>query len=317
MRIVYFGNADFGVPALDRLASSPHRIAAVVTNPDKPQGRGKVMTPTPIKSKALQLQLPVIEADNLSDEGFYQNLVILKADLFLVIAYRILPERIFTLPPQGTVNLHASLLPRYRGAAPIRWVLINGEKRTGVSTFFIEKSVDTGGIILQKETEIGEGENYGALYKRLAELGAEAVLETVSRIENSAVKPAPQDHIQATPAPKITKELCQIDWQQSAEKIVNLIRGLSPRPGAYTSWRDKILKLLEGKVASAEDLASSPGEIVSADFKNGLKIQTGEGVLQVLSLQLEGKSVLTADEFLRGYKIKVKEKFGLQESAAN
>lgn len=308
MRIVFFGNADFGVPALEKLASSPHRIAAVVTNLDKPQGRGKVMAPTPIKSKALQLQLPVVEADNLSDERFYQKLVALKADLFLVIAYRILPERIFTLPSKGTVNLHASLLPKYRGAAPIRWVLINGERRTGVSTFFIEKSVDTGGIILQKEIEIKENENYGALYRRLSEIGAESVLETVDHIEDGTVKPVQQDHSRATPAPKITKELCRIDWQQSAEKIVNLIRGLAPRPGAFTLWKGKVLKLLEARIISTEDTSALPGEIVSADFKTGLQIQTGEGALQVLSLQLPGKTVITAEEFLRGYKMAVGEK---------
>src|SRR5574341_1095515 len=171
MRIVFFGNADFGVPSLEKLHSSSHQIVAVVTNPDKPQGRGRALAPTSIKRSAIDLGLPVIEAENLSSEEFYENVVGIKGELFIVIAYRILPERIFNLPPKGTVNLHASLLPRYRGAAPIRWALINGEKKTGVTTFFIEKKVDTGGMILQKETKIGETENYGELHQRLSRLG--------------------------------------------------------------------------------------------------------------------------------------------------
>src|SRR4030067_2837910 len=223
MKIVFFGNADFGIPSLEKLASR-HQIATVGTKPDKPQGRGKKPAATPIKQKAVSLNIPLIEAENLQGDDLYSRLKSLQAESFLVIAYRILPERIFTLPPKGTVNLHASLLPRYRGAAPIRWALINGEQKTGVTTFFIEKMVDTGKMILQKETQNGDEEPYGELYQRLSHLGAEAVLETVEMIEKGGVELRPQDPAQASPAPKITKELCRIDWNQDVNRICNLVR---------------------------------------------------------------------------------------------
>ena len=254
--------------------------------------------------------MPVIEAENLNAEDYYDNLIKLKGELFIVIAYRILPERIFSLPPKGTVNLHASLLPKYRGAAPIRWVLINGEKRTGVTTFFIEKKVDTGGIILQKETEIGESENYGELYQRLSQIGAEAVLETVGLIEEGKAVSLPQDHSLASPAPKITKELCQINWKEPAYKIVNLVRGLSPQPGAFTYWRRKILKVLEARAENSASSTVTPGEVLLADSRQGFMVQTGQGSLQILSLQLEGKSKVLAAEFLRGYQIQKGERLG-------
>ena len=236
MRIVFFGNAEFGTPSLEKIVNSTHQIVAVVTNPDKPQGRGRELAPTPVKRKALHLGLSVIEVENLAEESFYKRLSSLQADLFLVIAYRILPERVFTLPPKGTVNLHASLLPKYRGAAPIRWVLIQGEKKTGVTTFFIEKKVDTGRVILQKETEIEEAENYGRLHQRLSGLGAEAILETIELIASNKAVPRLQDNSSATPAPKITKEMCRIDWSNEAKSIVNLIKWLALKPGAFSFW---------------------------------------------------------------------------------
>lgn len=310
MRIVYFGNADFGVPSLEKLYSSSHKIVAVVTNPDKPQGRGRALAPTSIKRRAIDLGLPVIEAENLSPKEFYENVVGIKGELFIVIAYRILPERIFNLPPKGTVNLHASLLPRYRGAAPIRWALMNGEEKTGVTTFFIEKKVDTGGMILQKETKIGETENYGELYQRLSRLGAEAVLETVELIEDGKAVSLPQDHSLASPAPKITKELCQINWEEPAFKIVNLVRGLSPQPGAFAYWKGKILKILEARAENSASSTVAPGEVLLADSRQGFMVQTGQGSLLIVSLQLEGKSKVSAAEFLHGYQIQKGERLG-------
>lgn len=312
MRIVFFGNAEFGIPSLERLASSPHQLVAVVTNPDKPQGRGRLLTPTSIKTKALELTLPVLEAEDLSSQHFYNQLVSYQAELFIVIAFRILPERIFTLPPGGSVNLHASLLPRYRGAAPIRWVLINGGIETGVTTFFIEKKVDTGGMILQRETEIKESEDYGELYQRLSLLGAEAILETVNLIIQEKVKIIPQDSTLATSAPKISKEMCRIDWNQEASNIFNLIRGLSPRPAAYTYYQGKTLKVLRAAWENINVPSATPGEITSADNTEGIKVQTQNGQLRLLSLQLEGKSVLSAEEFLRGYRLRVGEKLGAE-----
>jgi len=308
MRIVFFGNADFGIPSLERLTSSRHHIAAVVTNPDKLQGRGKKPGPTPIKKRALSLELSVLEAENLNSEEVYGQVSNLEAELFLVIAYRILPERIFGLPPQGTVNLHASLLPKYRGAAPIRWALIKGEPKTGVTTFLIEKRVDTGKMILQKETAIGDEESYGELYQRLSHLGAQAVLETVEKIELGEVELISQDPGQATPAPKITKELGKIDWNQDAVRICNLVRALSPRPGAFTFYQGKILKILKGRAGNGESEAGQTGVITAADPKNGLRVCCHMGEVQVITLQLEGKSPLPAEEFLRGYRMKAGER---------
>ena len=310
MRIVFFGNAEFGIPSLERLVSSPHPVVAVVTNPDKPQGRGRVLAPTSIKRKALELGLSVLEVEDLSSQDFYNQLATYRADLFVVIAFRILPEKIFTLPPGGSVNLHASLLPRYRGAAPIRWVLINGEKKTGVTTFFIEKKVDAGGVILQKETEIKESEDYGELYQRLSRSGAEAMLETVDLILKEEVRIIPQDSTLASAAPKITKEMGRIDWYQKALNLFNSIRGLSPRPAAYTYYKGKTLKILRASWDDTDVPSATPGEITAADNTEGIKVQTQNGQLRLLSLQLEGKSVLSAEEFLRGKRLKVGEKLG-------
>ena len=296
---------------MEKIVNSTHQIVAVVTNPDKPQGRGRALAPTPVKQKALNLGLPVIEVENLADEGFFQKLCSIQADLFLVIAYRILPERVFTLPPKGTVNLHASLLPKYRGAAPIRWVLIQGEKKTGVTTFFIEKKVDTGRIILQKETEIEEAENYGRLHQRLSGLGAEAILETIELIASNKAVPRLQDNSSATPAPKITKEMCRIDWSKEAKSIVNLIKGLAPKPGAFTFWQGKALKILEARAEDPDSSSARPGEVTTADFKQRLKVQTGKGQLKIVSLQVEGKGIVAGPEFLRGYKLKTGEKLGV------
>lgn len=316
MKIVFFGNADFGIPGLERLFASAHPVAAVVTNPDKPQGRGRELESTPIKQKALALKIPMVEAEDLSADDLYGKLVSLGADLFVVIAFRILPERIFTLPAQGTINLHASLLPKYRGAAPIHWALINGEKKTGVSTFFIEKKVDTGGIILQKETEIKESESYGELYQRLSQLGAEVVLETVDLIATGNVKVHSQDSSQASPAPKITKEMCKIEWNQDARKIFNLVRGLSPHPGAHTDCRGKLLKIIQADYDESNFPLAHPGEITSNDPDQGFRVQTQNGQLRLIMLQLEGKKVLTAQEFLRGYHLKLGEKLGADTSVS-
>ncbi len=237
------GTPDFAIPSLKRLIQSRHAVVGVVTIPDKPKGRGRRLSASPVKIFALEHDLKVLTPERLEDESFVDALKELSPDLIVVVAFRILPEVIFSLPPLGTINLHASLLPKYRGAAPINWAIMNGETKTGLTTFYIKKKVDTGDIILQREIEIYPEENFGQLHDRMAELGAEVLLQTVDLIEKGEAKAFRQDEALATPAPKITPEHCQIDWSREAVQIKNQIRGLAPSPGAFTQFRGKILKI--------------------------------------------------------------------------
>lgn len=298
------------MPSLELLLKSEHQVVAVVTQPDKPKGRGLKLSASPIKEFAEKQNLRVLTPEDLKSEEFYQALSELKPDLIAVVAFRILPERIFSLPPYGTINLHASLLPKYRGAAPINWAIINGEKKTGITTFFIQKTVDTGHIILQREVEILPEETCGELSLKLSRIGAEVLLETIILIEKKEAKTHPQNELEATPAPKITDELCKIDWSKPAEEINNLIRGVSPTPGAFTFFRRKLLKIYKTEIVSEQDGSTEPGIVISADKSTGIHVQTGRGILKLKELQLEGKKKITADEFLRGYRIEAGEKLG-------
>jgi methionyl-tRNA formyltransferase len=318
------GTPEFALPSLELLLNSKHQIAGIVTQPDKPKGRGLKLLPSPVKEFAEKHNLSeivqngsigrstrkVLTPEDLKSEEFYQALNELKPDLITVVAFRILPERIFSLPPSGTINLHASLLPKYRGAAPINWALIKGEKITGLTTFFIQKKVDTGGIILQKEVEIYPEETSGELALRLSIIGAEVLLETIDLIEKREVKTYAQNDLEVSLAPKITEELCRIDWSKSALEINNLIRGLSPQPGAFTFLRGKLLKVYKTKVEIDENSSTEFGKIIKADQKSGLLVQTQKGILRLKEIQLEGKKKLEAEEFLRGYRIEVGEKLG-------
>jgi len=310
MRIVFMGTPEFALPSLELLLKSEHQVVGVVTQPDKPKGRGLKLSASLVKEFAEKQNLKVLTPEDLKSEEFYQALSELKPDLIAVVAFRILPERIFSLPPFGTVNLHASLLPKYRGAAPINWAIIKGEKKTGVTTFFIQKKVDTGNIILQREVEILPDETYGELSLKLSQVGAEVLLETINLIEKKEAKTHPQNELEATPAPKITDELCKIDWSRPAEEVNNLIRGVSPTPGAFTFFRGKILKIYKTEKVPEQNDLSEPGRIIGADKSMGILVQTGRGILKLKELQLEGKKKITADEFLRGYRIEAGEKLG-------
>ena len=298
MNIIYFSTPEFGIPSLDLLLKSSHNIIAVVTAPDKERGRGKKVSFTPVKQFALENQITVIQPEKLRDESFIEQLHNLKADLFIVVAFRILPKEIFKLPGKGSFNLHASLLPKYRGAAPIQWALINGETETGLTTFFLREKVDTGNIILQEKVEITKEDNFGTLHDKLSETGAELILKTVDLIESGNVKTCEQEEISATPAPKITKEICEIDWSQSSVKINNLIRALSPHPGAFFIKDDKLFKIYN---ACPELKSLKPSEIFQT--KNELIIGCGSGSLKVLEIQPEGRKRMSAGEFLRGYSL--------------
>ncbi len=297
MKIIFMGTPDFAVPSLDVLLKSRHDVVAVVTGPDKERGRGQKLTYTPVKEFAVKNNVPVLQPDRLKDEAFISELKKYNADLFIIVAFRILPREVFVLPAKGSYNLHGSLLPKYRGAAPIQWALINGEKETGVTTFKLEEKVDTGNIILQEKVKIDDEDDFGILHDKLSLIGADVIKKTIELIEKDNIVLQKQDDSLASPAPKITKELCEISWHKPADAVHNLIRGLSPYPGAFFKYDDKIIKIFKTKVSSSNIL--QPGEI-KHDKKN-LYIGCLTDSLEILELQLEGKKRLQAEEFLRGF----------------
>ncbi len=293
------GSPEFAIPSLEKLLNSKHSIELVVTAPDKERGRGKKILPTPVKNYAISRGLKVLSPQFLKDEVFINELKAINANLFVVVAFRILPKEIFTIPPKGTINLHASLLPKYRGAAPIQWALINGEKETGVTTFFIEEKIDIGNILLQSKIEIGDDDNFGSLHDKLMIIGADLLLQTVNLIESGNYELIKQDDSLSSPAPKITKEICRINWNKTALQIHNLVRGLSPTPCAFFELNNKIYKVYKTKVIN--NIKLEIGKIYQT--KNEIFIGTGDGTIQILELQMEGRRRMTAEEFLRGYSL--------------
>jgi methionyl-tRNA formyltransferase len=297
MKIVFFGTPDFAVPALQVLHDSEHEVTAVVTTPDTQKGRGMQLSHSPVKDFAMENGIPVLQPKDLNDDDFIEHLIDLDADLFVVVAFRILPKEVFDIPTYGAFNLHASLLPKYRGAAPIQWALINGDTETGLTTFFLNDKVDTGNIILQKRLQIVEDDDFGSLHDVLSVMGAELILKTVTLIDYGNVFVHEQEPELATPAPKITKEICAIDWNKPAESIYNLIRGLSPSPGAFFIYKDKINKVYKSKIAP--DVKLKPGEF--QETKHEIFVGTGTSALQLIELQTEAGKRMAADEFLRGH----------------
>lgn len=302
LRIVFMGTPEFATGILDAIRQAGYEVVAVVTAPDRPAGRGQKLHFSHVKEYALAHGLPVLQPLNLKDEAFREELASFRADIQVVVAFRMLPKSIWALPSKGTFNLHASLLPDYRGAAPINWALINGESTTGVTTFFIDEKIDTGAIILSKETAITHEDNAGTLHDRLMDLGEEAVVETLRRVADGSVTttPQPMDDTGKN-APKLTKENTRIDWQMSGEAIRNLIRGLSPYPAAWTliqdtsqEWNVKIYEA-EFEAGAPEHL---PGRIVTT--KKDLRIAVTDGYLRILSLQFPGKKKMTVSELLNG-----------------
>ncbi len=297
MKIVFFGTPEFAVPSLDILNNSKHEIVAVVTAPDKERGRGRKVSFTAIKEYAVANNLRYLQPESMKDEEFIDALKELNVDLFVIVAFKILPRSVYTLPKSGSFNLHGSLLPKYRGAAPIHWAIMNGEKVTGVTTFFLEDKVDTGNIILQTELPIKEDDNLGTVHDKMSLLGAEVVLETVDIIKSGVLALQKQDNSLASPAPKISKELGQIDWNKPAQQIHNLIRGLSPFPGAYFLHNNLKYKVLNSSIG--ESLNLSPGEIKQT--KDEIFIGCTDASIQILELQPEGRKRMNANVFLMGY----------------
>jgi len=306
LRIVFMGTPEFAVASLKALHETGFDIAAVVTVPDRPAGRGRKITFSPVKEYALEHNLTLFQPEKLRDPEFISALKDINADLFVVVAFRMLPKEVWSMPPLGTFNLHASLLPQYRGAAPINHAIINGETRTGVTTFLIDKEIDTGMILLSRETGISPDETAGSLHDRLMETGASLVVDTARGLAARSLKPVPQKKThdaKLKPAPKIFPADTVIRWEEKAEKIHNLVRGLSPYPGATTMLRKESaslrLKIL-GSTISNDITGNIPGTLIVKE-KSRLMVACGQGTLEVLSLVPEGRKKMNAAEFLRGF----------------
>ncbi|MGQ9734951.1 MAG: methionyl-tRNA formyltransferase, partial [Candidatus Bipolaricaulia bacterium] len=286
MRLIFIGSGEIGVPTLRGLAQA-HEVRAVFTRPDRPAGRGQKPQPTPIKGVALELGLPLYQPGSINSPESLELIRGIGPEFIIVAAYgEILSKELLAIPKRGAINLHASLLPKYRGAAPIQWAIIRGERETGITTFLMDEGMDTGEILLQRAIPIEEDDTAGSLYDKLAQLGAEVMLATLEGLERGTLKPRPQDHSQATYAPKIKKELGKLDWTKPSRELFNLIRGLNPDPGAFTFSRGLRLKVHRSRVLSGE-FPGSPGEVV--DVKAGLIVKAGEGALDLLEVQPEGK----------------------------
>jgi methionyl-tRNA formyltransferase len=301
MRIIFLGTPDFSVPSLDAIVKAGHEVVAVVTMPDKPAGRGMQLQQSAVKKYAVENNIKVLQPVKLKDPEFIAELQTLNADLQVVIAFRMLPQIVWQMPKFGTLNLHASLLPDYRGAAPINWAIINGETKTGVSTFFLKHEIDTGDVLLTKEVAITPTMNAGELHDLLMQVGAETVVKSLVLIENGNTKGMPQGDDNNKMAPKIFKEHCLINFNQNGQNIYNLIRGLSPYPAAFTHFENKILKVYESTF-EATNHQEPIGKMMS-DNKTFLKVACQDGYIHLLQIQLEGKKRMKVDEFLRGNKV--------------
>jgi len=309
MNIVFMGTPEFAVPCLERLINDDHNISAVFTQPDKPKGRGNILTSSPVKMKAAENKITVLQPITLRNDETHQLLKKLSPELIAVVAYgKILPAEIISLPKYGCVNIHASLLPKYRGAAPIQWSIINGESETGVTSILMDEGIDTGDMLLSEQTEIGENENSGELFNRLSFIGADIMSKTIMRLQAGTISPIKQDDNLANYAPMITKTLCPINWKDSAQKVHNLIRGLAPLLSATAIINGKVIKIHSSKYFGGS--IGRPGEVIENYPR--LLVACGAGsAIEILTLQVEGKRVMPANEFMRGHRI---EKGSLFES---
>ncbi|MCD7710496.1 MAG: methionyl-tRNA formyltransferase [Porphyromonadaceae bacterium] len=311
LRIVFMGTPDFAVESLKRLVEKNYQVVGVITMPDKPAGRGHKIQFSAVKQYALSQNLPILQPEKLKDPDFLTALCRWEADLQIVVAFRMLPEVVWDMPRYGTFNLHASLLPQYRGAAPINWAIINGEKMTGATTFFLTHEIDTGRIILQRSLPITSDDNAGSIHDKLMVLGADMVTDTVDRILQGNFSCIEQEKLETVPlhtAPKIFKEDCRIDWKLSAHNIHNFIRGLSPYPAAWCEWIKGDVRYSPVKIFETEEVKNSTAGnasigTISTDGKSFIEIQCGENSLRILSLQLPGKKRLSVSELLRGFSL--------------
>ncbi len=299
------GTPDFAVPTLQTLVEHHYNVVAVITAPDRPAGRGQKLHQSPVKEYAVSQNIPVLQPTNLKSEAFLEELRSYQANLQIIVAFRMLPEVVWAMPELGSFNIHGSLLPQYRGAAPINWAIINGEKETGVTSFFLKHEIDTGDLIFQKRVPILEEDDFGSVYEKLKYEGAKLALRTVQAIEREEVQPQPQvTSAETKHAPKIYKETCEINWNQPARQVRNFIRGLSPYPAAWTRFNDKTFKIFKTEALENAEFGLAPGQL-KTDNKTFLHVQTAAGVLSVLDLQMEGKKRMPIQDLLRGYTFNV------------
>jgi methionyl-tRNA formyltransferase len=312
MKIVFMGTPEFAVPTLRSLFETAHEVAAVVTQPDRPKGRGRKLTPSPVKVLAEHYHAPVLQPAKVrKNQKFHEQLRALAPDVIVVAAYgQILPEAVLQIPPQGCINVHASLLPKYRGAAPMHWAIIRGERETGITTMLMDKGMDTGDMLLQQPAPITEDDTVGTLHDTLSEVGARLLAQTLRQIEHGTLTPTPQDDAAATYAPLLTKADGRIDWQDSARDIFNRVRGLFPWPGAYTYFRDRTVKFLQVAVVSDDFEPAAPGAVVALSNETGPVIATGDGYLRILRIQPPNKRPMACSDFCRGYHLAVGDRFG-------
>jgi len=307
MRIVFMGNPNFSLPALEKVIESNHELISVVSNPPKRMGRGKNKKYTVVGEYAKRKKIPLLNPEALNSKSFSEKLKSLQPDLFVVVAYKILPQSLIEIPKYGSVNLHASILPKYRGAGPIQWALMNGDSSTGVTIFQIKPDVDTGDVLSQKIIEIKDEDNMLSLGMRLCTEGAKLLITVIDKIENDDIIRMPQNKLGVTLAPKITKEMTIINWSWSAKKIHNWVRGLSPFPGMMTKHNNKILRFFKTELFPGKE--SEIGEVVRSN-KNQLVVSTGKGLLSIIEIQLEGKKKLLISEFLNGNTIMLGSRLG-------
>ena len=303
LRIIFMGTPEFAVPSLEILIEHKYNIVAVITAADKPQGRGQKLSYSAVKDSAIKHNIPVLQPTNLKAPEFLAELRSYNGNLQIVVAFRMLPEVVWSMPALGTFNLHASLLPQYRGAAPINWAIINGEKETGATTFFLKHEIDTGSIIFQVKEPIDPDDNAGTLYERLMKKGADLVLKTVKAIEENNYPSTPQaETVEVKHAPKIFKETCEINWNKSSEQVRDFVRGLSPYPTAWTMVAGKIFKVFKVSTIPESGYKNHPGEFVT-DHKNYIHMKTYDGWVALEEIQPEGKKRMTVPEFFRGNKL--------------
>ncbi|HEY8660117.1 MAG TPA: methionyl-tRNA formyltransferase [Hanamia sp.] len=306
LRVIFMGTPQFAVPSLSKLYEAGYNIVAVVTAPDKPAGRGMQLTESAVKKYALEKNLKILQPEKLKDHAFIEELKLLKADVQVVVAFRMLPEVVWNMPPMGTINLHASLLPQYRGAAPINWAIINGEKQTGVTTFKLKHDIDTGNILLQEKIEITENETAGTLHDKMMNIGAELLLQTINGLAKGNIEEIVQSSSSIFKdetlhhAPKIFTETCEINWNNNTNSIHNLILGLSPYPAAFTFLQGKKLKIFSAE-KEIDNKVNDPGKIFT-DNKTFLKFSTNDGFISLKEIQLEGKKKMNIEDFLRGWR---------------
>ena len=303
MRVIFMGTPDFAVPSLEALLTK-HEVVLVVTQPDKPKGRGKKMVPTPVKACALEHGIPVLQPEKVKEPEFVEQLRSYEPDLIAVTAFgQILSEPILEMPKYGCINVHGSLLPKYRGAAPMQWSIIDGEKVTGITTMYMAKGLDSGDMLLKAEVEITDEDTFATIHDKMAVTGANLLLDTLDQLEAGTLERIPQDHDAATYAPMITKETGHIDWSKNRQDIINLIRGLNPVPAAYTIYEEEVLKIFGAVISDVQADDAANREIV-AEVKKGFVVKCGDGCLLITEVQARGGKRMMTDAYLRGHAMK-------------